>query len=311
MERIVAHQKSKYYLRNWLLFLILGIALSFSCQAAGQSGRERWAILELARQVSAEAWVVFVSTRTGNWDIFKLRLGSTEPIQLTSSPEIETEPEWSPDGRWILFRRGDRLAVMDAQGKNLRFLGKVSGEMPSWAPDGRRILYVFQKELYVVDVVSGKRSLLALSAKVKGWLPRLSPDNRHILLCVPSWSVRKVEISTGKETFIGQGCEGSFSPDGKFISHIYQGHKVFAVRTAKGKLVKKFPLPKGKISIDHPRWSNHSDYIAFAAGTVKNDHWGDWDVFIQNIHTGMATRLTFNRKLDSWPDLYVYKKKQL
>ena len=48
-------------------------------------------------------WLAFDSDRSGNTDIWKLRIGETEPQQVTRDPSNEFANDWSPDGKEILF----------------------------------------------------------------------------------------------------------------------------------------------------------------------------------------------------------------
>lgn len=64
---------------------------------------------------------------------------SGDAVQLTQG-QFDTEPSWSPDGRWLVFRRGEFptsvLYVIGADGEGERRL-TVVGEpatMPSWGP---------------------------------------------------------------------------------------------------------------------------------------------------------------------------------
>ena len=48
-------------------------------------------------------WLAFDSDRSGNTDIWKLRIGETEPQQVTRDPANEFANDWSPDGKEIVF----------------------------------------------------------------------------------------------------------------------------------------------------------------------------------------------------------------
>ena len=92
--------------------------------------------------------IAFVSTRTGNEEIWVCERSGGRPVQLTAfgGPATGT-PRWSPDGRSIAF---DSLAagnpdiyVINAEGGAPRRLtgGPFSNFMPSWSPDGKRIYF--------------------------------------------------------------------------------------------------------------------------------------------------------------------------
>jgi len=88
-------------------------------------------------------WIVYASDAAGNADLWKQRVGDPDPVRLTSSDANETQPDWSSDGRSIVFRSerdGGGLYVIPANGGAERMVASFGYE-PSWSPDSTRILF--------------------------------------------------------------------------------------------------------------------------------------------------------------------------
>jgi Tol biopolymer transport system component/DNA-binding winged helix-turn-helix (wHTH) protein len=88
-------------------------------------------------------WIVYASDAGGNADLWKQRVGDPDPIRLTSSSVNETQPDWSSDGRSIVFRSerdSGGLYVIPATGGVERLVSSFGYE-PRWSPDSTRILF--------------------------------------------------------------------------------------------------------------------------------------------------------------------------
>ena len=80
--------------------------------------------------------------------LWRQKIDSTIAQQVTDGPGYDYEPDWSPDGRFIVYTSSAgeamELWLLDLQSGHSQQLtrdGAVNVE-PRWSPDGKRILYV-------------------------------------------------------------------------------------------------------------------------------------------------------------------------
>lgn len=84
--------------------------------------------------------IAFVSTRSGNREVYVIDLDTGETRQLTAHPADDTLPTWSSDGHWIAFfssRDGTRhLYVTSAEGGGVKRLtfGTSWPTVMAWRP---------------------------------------------------------------------------------------------------------------------------------------------------------------------------------
>jgi Tol biopolymer transport system component len=76
---------------------------------------------------------------------------------ITNGAPNPTEPDWSPDGRWIAFTSltgGFQICIVRAQGGDAIVI--APGEDPSWAPNSRALIFCHgpdhSKKLSLLDV---------------------------------------------------------------------------------------------------------------------------------------------------------------
>jgi dipeptidyl aminopeptidase/acylaminoacyl peptidase len=101
-------------------------------------------------------WVAYVVSRAikdtdkNDSDIWMASWDGTQEIQLTSSPENESQPRWSPDNKYLSFvssregAKGGQLWLMNRAGGEGVKVTDVKGGIAeyAWSPDAKRLVLV-------------------------------------------------------------------------------------------------------------------------------------------------------------------------
>jgi TolB protein len=116
--------------------------------------------------------------------LWRQKLDSDTAVQLTDGPGYDYQPDWSPDGKSIIFvsyqKDAMELWLLDlASGKTAQLTnGAAVNVEPRWSPDGKRIVFVstsFNKRFHIfrADVIQGKlENVVRLTGETKSSLPR-------------------------------------------------------------------------------------------------------------------------------------------
>ena len=99
--------------------------------------------------------LVFSSNRDGGYKLYSVDIASGTTTQLTRGSGIDSDPLYSPDGKWIAFRRGPQTALYvirpDGTGEQLAVKGPKIWDF-QWAPDSRWLTYMQEDEIRNRDV---------------------------------------------------------------------------------------------------------------------------------------------------------------
>ncbi|HJQ18827.1 MAG TPA: S9 family peptidase [Gemmatimonadaceae bacterium] len=106
------------------------------------------------------AWVAYTVSSVDSakdktdTDVWMVSWDGSQNIRLTSSPDGESSPRWSPDGRYLAFvsgrqeGKGGQIWLLDRRGGEAQRLTQVKGGVSGyqWSPDSKRLLVVIDEE---------------------------------------------------------------------------------------------------------------------------------------------------------------------
>jgi Tol biopolymer transport system component len=229
--------------------------------------------------------------------------GSQATPVTTGSDDFS--PQWAPDGRRIVFVRGDGGAktgiwVVNADGTGARPLDQDHpyAEHPRWSPNGRWIAYQVQTS---TNIYTGTRAHTTFEL----WLVRpdgsgrvrlveggelLENDNPQYKIASGAWSwspdsgriayvragIRIVEVPTGRTQYRGPGQDVAWSPDGRRLVTTVSPEdfsqpdcgSLWIVPRANGKRT-SLTRPRGDVCDRWPRWSPTGRSVVFARSTTE------------------------------------------
>jgi Tol biopolymer transport system component len=121
--------------------------------------------------------VCYEKLSNGRWQIFTNNIAGTAPHNISNCPGDAEYPQWSPDGRYIVYSHRQAVVVYDTKTRANAILTDDSidaGLEPGWTPDGK-ILYFARNRydvhdsgaMYVMNVNGGqKKKILNLGAQI-------------------------------------------------------------------------------------------------------------------------------------------------
>jgi Tol biopolymer transport system component len=222
--------------------------------------------------------IAFNSDRSGEMNLYTHSLFDNSDRQVTSGPGGDYQPQWSPNGKRLVFSShasNANIWTADLQNDTLNRLSSDPGlEInPFYSPDRSHIAFQSDRsgrlEVWVMNSDgSGPRQVTKIG--VGGYFMRWSRDSRSIFFrcpCGGKAQTHQVSLdandSVALSSEISGGSHMSFSPDYSLIMDVV-GHKtVWVSPAASGKPTKVYEFPDGESRIDYPVWSPDGKWVLF------------------------------------------------
>ena len=182
------------------------LILLFGCLLMASS---TFAQTRLLRQPSlSETHVTF----TYGGDVWVAEISGQKTLRLTSTPAVENNPHFSPDGKWIAFssnRSGNySVYVVSVEGGTPKRLTwhPAASLVRGWSPDGKRILYATSRDsaptgfdrLWTVAIEGGPSTMLTNQWSTDG---SFSADGKQIVIDrMDRWDVEWRNYRGGQNT---------------------------------------------------------------------------------------------------------------
>jgi TolB protein len=234
----------------------------------------------------AATQIAFVSTRSGNKEIWGMDYDGASQRQLTSLHSIALTPRWSPDASRIAFTcyapaagfTSAQICIHSLEtGKLVAFpRWRGTNSSPAWSPDGSQIMFMSSMhgdpELFVSDANGGHLKRITYSAGVDtspAWNPKTGQQVAFVsdrggipqlyLMNADGSSVEKLELAD-----MGYVIDPAWSPNGQLLAFSWRrpdgNYDLYAMDVATRRLVQ---LTRDAARNERPCWAPDGRHIVF------------------------------------------------
>jgi len=233
-----------------------------------------------------------------DWDIWVMDADGKNRRPLLSGPTIDMAPDWSRDGKSILFqsnRSGNNdIWMMEIASKKLTQLTQDPGQeiLPKWSPDGKRIVFQSNRsgdeEIWVMEIANGQWTQLT-NSPAKDENPVFSPSGDQILFVSDRNGNRDIFImnldGTGQKALTKapeDDMSPNWTPDGKKVIFARKRGDNLDLWVMNPDGTEQIRLTTHPAAEMDPHWSPDGGWITFSSNIR-----GTWDVLLMQVDASM------------------------
>jgi eukaryotic-like serine/threonine-protein kinase len=251
--------------------------------------------------------IAFASSRSGAVEIWIMNIDGSDLKQITNIPEGACQPEWSPDGKRIVFispcknnkirNFGANLFIINADGTDLVPLPNAPGGDydPSWSPDGTKIAFTSLRNggvpgIFILNLGDNTVESLVEDESRAISQPAWSPDGIEIAYVNSDNRIWVMDINgeNRRSLIIGEWDyvtnEPAWSPDGSVVIF---SRSIFSDTTGSTSLMAIPYDETGAIPVDVPNSQLVSDAsYSFDGYWLLFTSWysGFHDIYIMRVN---------------------------
>ena len=268
--------------------------------------------------------------------LWRQRLDSKEAVELTDGPGYDYQPDWSPNGKSVVYvsYRQDAmelwlLDLASGRTKQLTNGGAVNVE-PRWSPDGKQLVWVSTEyhgrfHVFRADFADGQlANAVRLTGETKSVLPRYyysaydmeispvwTPDGKEILFVSNKghiygtggfWLMKAEPGAEAREIHYEETswkARPDFSPDGsRMVYSSYLGGQYHNLWMMPARGGDSFPLTYNAWDSTNIRWAPDGKQLAFVSnGRIA----GGTQIKFQEAFGGPAGTLAIEKRVPMNP----------